>query len=216
MRLIYSILITALATSGLTYYALTPASKTSSLKEEVNRWRSRAYEAEQKNDVMRKRLAQHVTPICETNDQQQKIYGIEQEAYNESKVDINKGILGNGNVDREVAGNGSVQEDNYEEWDMLITGALETGIERLGINLDPQKRHRLISALTKMRDSSLSLEDTKNDANDPGYLRNRLQQTVTLLEVDRLFREELGVSASQFIDTVGSNEVEEINLEEQK
>lgn len=210
MRVFYGFLTGVITASGLLYFLLTPPSD-SLLEEQVNRWRVRAFEAERILNSMRRDVARKEACECEHK------AGLldAEDAKDQGQKTENSGTV---TADHDIKPattdfeDESISLDDDKQWEMLITGALETGVQRLGVTISPPQRLRLLSALNKMRDISLSIDETR-DPNDPDQLRQRLQKTTTLLEVDRLFRDELGVSVSEFVESIGSNEIEEIDVE---
>lgn len=98
-----------------------------------------------------------------------------------------------------------------EQWDALVSGALESEIERrLGTELPPERVQRLKDSLQRVRGASHSLTAEEPDANDPDAARRELERNIVLLQADRAFREELGVGVADFLRGLDPGQVEEV------
>lgn len=100
----------------------------------------------------------------------------------------------------DVARSEALNPQTRPEWEALVGGTLEWAIEHhTGERLPAEKRARLVSELARLREASLALQEAPADPGDPAELRERLAQTLTLVEVDQAFRRELGVGVSEFV-----------------
>ena len=100
----------------------------------------------------------------------------------------------------------------YEQWDALVSSALEHEVERrLGQRLSPERMERLLETLRRLRDASAGLRSEFLDPQDPDSLRDHLARTLVLVESDRLFREELGIGFSDFLRGLDGNPIEEVH-----
>jgi hypothetical protein len=100
----------------------------------------------------------------------------------------------------------------HEQWEVLVSRALEQEVERrLGRKLDHERMERLLGTLRRLRDASVGLRQEFLDPHDPESLRDHLARTLVLVESDRLFREELGISFSDFLRGLDGDPVEEIH-----
>lgn len=95
------------------------------------------------------------------------------------------------------------------EWDAFAEGMLEWEIERR-TGVSAQKRRRLVSELARLREASLALQEAPAEPRDPAELRERLARTLTLVEVDRAFRRELGVGVAEFVRELNPDAVEDV------
>lgn len=101
--------------------------------------------------------------------------------------------------------------DRQEEWTALVTGALQSEVQRrLGHALPPEQEQRLVETLARLRDTSLGLGEESVDTEDPAALRDRLARTLVLLEADRTFRTELGIGVSDFLQGLNGGQIEEV------
>jgi len=101
--------------------------------------------------------------------------------------------------------------DNKSLDDLLLNGELEKALNDAGNNLEPEKRGRLMTALSKLKESSLLQNNTQYDASDPEYLRSRIDRSIRILEVNRVFEHELGMGVSQFLNSVDPSAVEDVS-----
>lgn len=99
-------------------------------------------------------------------------------------------------------------------WTALVEGLLEQEVElRFGRRLAPEQKSRLLGELARLREASLGLQRTPAAPHDPAALRDRLSRQVAILEVDRAFREELGIGVSDFLEGLEAGEIDEITTE---
>jgi hypothetical protein len=77
--------------------------------------------------------------------------------------------------------------------------------------LTPEKKQRLISELSRLREASLALQQSPAEPDDPAEVRERLTQTLALVQVDRTFRKELGVGVAEFLQGLEPNAVESVS-----
>lgn len=100
--------------------------------------------------------------------------------------------------------------DEAREWNALVGGMLEWEVERrTGQKLDGETRERLVSELGRLREASLVLQESPAEPGDSAELRERLTQTLALVQVDQTFRRELGVSVSEFLQGLNSDVIED-------
>jgi hypothetical protein len=98
------------------------------------------------------------------------------------------------------------------EWNALVGGMLEWEVARhTGEKLTAEKRDRLISELSRLREASLALQQAPSDPGNPAELRDRLTQTLALVRVDEAFRKELGVGVAEFLRGLDSSAVEDVS-----
>lgn len=94
-------------------------------------------------------------------------------------------------------------------WAALVSGTLEQEVERrLGVRLEADRKARLLDALARMREASLGLQDEVVERPDEQALRERLGRQLVLLEVDRTFRDELGIGVAEFLQGLDSRDVD--------
>lgn len=97
-------------------------------------------------------------------------------------------------------------------WTALVEGMLEAEVQRrFGEKLDPRKKARLLAELARLREASLGLQRVPDAPAGPEQLRERLTHQVALLEVDRVFREELGVGVSEFLQGLDVDAVDDVS-----
>ena len=70
----------------------------------------------------------------------------------------------------------------------------------------------MLEILTQVRDASLLYERHALDSED-GARRDRLTRTVILLELDRAFREEMGIGVADFVRGLDPDSIEEVPAE---
>ena len=98
------------------------------------------------------------------------------------------------------------------EWKALVGGMLEWQVERrTGERLSAAQRDRLVSELARLREASLALQEAPAEPGDPAELRERLARTLTLAQVDEVFRDELGVGVSEFVRDMNPDAVEDVS-----
>jgi hypothetical protein len=98
------------------------------------------------------------------------------------------------------------------EWNALVGGMLEWEVARhTGERLTAEKKDRLISELSRLREASLALQQAPSDPNNPAELRDRLTQTLALVQVDEAFRQELGVGVTEFLRGLDAGAVEDVS-----
>jgi hypothetical protein len=68
----------------------------------------------------------------------------------------------------------------------------------------------LVDTLARLREASLALNQDPLDEADPSFLSEHLMGTLTLLEADRTFRNELGIGVSEFIRGLDRSQIEEV------
>jgi hypothetical protein len=98
------------------------------------------------------------------------------------------------------------------EWNALVGGMLEWEVARhTGEKLTAEKKDRLISELSRLRESSLALQQSPSTPDNPADVRDRLTQTLALVQVDEAFRKELGVGVSEFLRGLDASAVEDVS-----
>jgi hypothetical protein len=101
---------------------------------------------------------------------------------------------------------------NDAEWNALVGGMLEWQVERrTGEQLSAAQRDRLVSELARLREASLALQEAPAEPGDPAELRERLARTLTLAQVDEVFRDELGVGVAEFVRDMNPDAVEDVS-----
>lgn len=97
------------------------------------------------------------------------------------------------------------------EWNALVGGMLEVEVERrTGEHLTMEKKERLLAELARLREASLSLQRAPAKPQDPAELRDRLTQSLALVQADQTFRNELGVGVAEFLQGLDPEAVEEV------
>lgn len=94
---------------------------------------------------------------------------------------------------------------------LLQNGELEKALDNIRNDLEPEQRVRLISALAKLQESSVLLNSKQYNVSDPEYLRSRIDRSIRILEVNRLFEHELGIGVSQFLSSIDSSAVQDVS-----
>lgn len=97
-------------------------------------------------------------------------------------------------------------------WEALVGGRLEQeAYLRVGERLSAERKARLLDALARLRDASLDLQQLPAAPDDPAGLRDRLSRTLVLLQTDQIFREELGMGVSEFLQGADPGAVEDVS-----
>jgi hypothetical protein len=105
----------------------------------------------------------------------------------------------------------SLAPERQHEWKAVVTGTLQAEAQRrLGRRLPQDQERRLVDTLARLRDASLALNQDPLDEADPSFLSEHLMGTLTLLEADRTFRNELGIGVSEFIRGLDRSQIEEV------
>ena len=98
------------------------------------------------------------------------------------------------------------------EWDAFVGGMLEWEVARhTGEKLTAEKRDHLVSELSRLREASLTLQQAPPDPGNPAELRDRLTQTLALVQVDEAFRKELGVGVTEFLRGLDASAVVDVS-----
>jgi hypothetical protein len=93
-----------------------------------------------------------------------------------------------------------------------VAGALQLEVQRrLGRRLPPEQAQRLVETLARLRDASLGLSQEPGNPEDPSSLRDQLTRTIVLLEAERTFQKELGISVSDFLQGLAGDQIEEVS-----
>jgi hypothetical protein len=104
-----------------------------------------------------------------------------------------------------------IAPERQHEWNALVTGTLQAEVQRRsGRRLPEEQERRLVDTLTRLRDASLALNQDPLDPADASFLSEHLMGTIALLEVDRTFRNELGIGVSEFIRGLDRSQIEEV------
>jgi gas vesicle protein len=104
------------------------------------------------------------------------------------------------------------EPDSEREWTALVGGMLEWEVERrTGEKLPSEKKDRLLSELARLREASLALQEAPSEPGDPADLRERLTQTLAMVQADQTFRKELGLGVSEFLQDLNSSAVEDVS-----
>jgi len=80
-----------------------------------------------------------------------------------------------------------------------------------GEKLTAEKRDHLVSELSRLREASLALQQAPSDPGNPAELRDRLTQTLALVQVDEAFRKELGVGVTEFLRGLDASAVVDVS-----
>jgi hypothetical protein len=163
----------------------------------VEHWRQRGYEAEQQRATMQARLesltAQYATPsrppaVVPAGKQEN------------APLPLSSAML--------PLPLAPLPPPRQGEWDTLVGGMLQVEAEhRLGRTLSPEQAQRLLETLSRLRDASMELSEEPLDPSSP---HDQLMHTPTLLEVDRTFRDELGIGVSDFLQGLDGDQIEEV------
>jgi hypothetical protein len=185
------------------FAALVPAER----DHEVERWRGRAYEAEQKLAAMRTHLESLAA----------RAPSLSQPVMVAAPGERGGPSFPSGSSTPPPCPPPSLppvrlDPPRQEEWDALVSGTLQAEVERrLGRTLSPGQEQRLLDTLSVLREASLGLREAPLDPEDPRSLRDHLTRTIALLEADRTFRDELGIGVSDFLQGLDEDQIEEIS-----
>jgi hypothetical protein len=106
---------------------------------------------------------------------------------------------------------GAVESQPDAEWEALVGGMLESEVARRSDEkLTSEKKQRLISELSRLREASLALQQSPAEPDDPAEVRERLTQTLALVQVDQAFRKELGLGVAEFLQGLEPTAVENV------
>ena len=109
------------------------------------------------------------------------------------------------------ARNGSEPQAD-SEWNALVGGMLEWQVaHRTGQMLTAEKKDRLIAELSRLREASQTLQRAPAQPRDSAELRDRLTQTLALVQVDQAFRNELGLGVAEFLQGLDSKAIEDVS-----
>jgi hypothetical protein len=104
------------------------------------------------------------------------------------------------------------EPESESEWNALVGGMLEWQVERrTGRKLSAGQRDRLVSELARLREASLSLQESSAQPADVADLRDRLTQTLVLAQVDETFRRETGMGVTEFLQGLNVGAVEDVS-----
>jgi len=215
MRDFFSHTIIAVVAAATMYFAVGRNNDSSELNNELERWRLRVFEAEKTIDTLRKDPPAPVK-LTEVLGQGSPSHNAQASTSSdiETKHKYDNFIECSNEKDLASIASHEQSSNGDTQWDELINGAFESEVERMNLSMDPEKKVRLLSALNKIRETSISLQSNTMDKTDPHYLRKRLQMSVALLEVDRIFRKELNMGVSEFLDGVNRDQIEEVKIDE--
>lgn len=117
----------------------------------------------------------------------------------------------------QVAATPEFQPVSEQQWEALVSGALQTEIERrFGQALPPERQQRLVDALARVRAAAASMPVEEAGSNDAAPLRQQLTRSIILLEADRVFREETGTGVTEFLRGLDAEQVEDMNAVDRK
>lgn len=103
------------------------------------------------------------------------------------------------------------QPVSEEQWEALVSGALQSEIERrFGHNLPPERQQRLVDALARVRAAAALMPTEEPDAGAVAEPRQHLTRSIILLEADRVFREETGIGVGEFLRGLDAEQVEDV------
>jgi hypothetical protein len=98
-----------------------------------------------------------------------------------------------------------------EQWEALVSGALQSEIERrFGEALPPERRQRLVDALARVRTAAALMQAEEPEAGAGAGPPQHLTRSIILLEVDRIFREETGIGVGEFLRGLDPEQVEDV------
>lgn len=199
-------LVIALA-SGATYFISNRDSEMNLLEMKLASWRAR-FEALE-NDLVLLRQ-QSLNKIAATTNVSDK--SCEKSESKQTTADLSKTVKPKVSKSmRTGEQNSSKVLDDKSLDGLLSNGELEKALDSVRSDLDPEKRIRLITALTKLKESSVLQNSKQYEESDPEYLRSRIDRSIRILEVNRVFERELGIGVSQFINLLDSSEVEDVS-----
>jgi hypothetical protein len=103
------------------------------------------------------------------------------------------------------------QPVSEEEWEALVSGALQSEIERrFGQSLPPERQQRLVDALARVRAAAALMPGEPSDSEDAARPGQHLTRSIILLEADRVFREETGIGVAEFLRSLDAEQVEDV------
>jgi hypothetical protein len=82
---------------------------------------------------------------------------------------------------------------------------------RQGERLSAEKRERFVAELARLREASVALQHLPGEPQTSEDLRDRLTQTLALMQVDRAFRDELGMGVADFVRGLNPHAVEDVS-----
>jgi hypothetical protein len=95
-------------------------------------------------------------------------------------------------------------------WDATAGSTLEREVtERFGQGLSPDQKKFLVATLARVRDASRRLNDTPVNPADPASIREHAAQREAIQQADQVFRKELGVGVSAFVQGLSGDKIEE-------
>ena len=180
-------------------------------EKEIKQWRERAYEAEHQLALLRSRL--------ESVSAQLESVSTRLDALPSPTAGVACSTPTQTTLPPDPSPSSIIPPDltlsdltRREEWDALVAGTLQAEVHRrLGRTLSPEQEQRLVGILARLRDASLELGEETVDPEDPLSLSAHLMRTIVLLEADRSFRNELGISVSDFLQGLNEDQIEEVS-----
>ena len=104
------------------------------------------------------------------------------------------------------------QPETDSGWNALVGGMLEWEVEhRTGRKLTAEKKDRLVSTLSRLREASQALQQAPAEPRDSAELRDRLTQSIALVQADQAFRNELGLGVAEFLQGLDPTTVEDVS-----
>ena len=204
------VLVIALAGGG-TYFISNNSSDINRLEMEVTRWRAHSESLENELALLRQESIAHTIASAKASEkscEKSPLKKVESEAGLKSStvasMSSSKQVGGGKRAARKVL-------DNQALDNLLLNGDLEKALASVRNDLDPEKRLRLLTALSKLKNFSVLEQSTQYQASDPEYLRSRIDRSIRILEVNRVFEDELGIGISQFLNEIDPSAVEDVS-----
>jgi hypothetical protein len=104
-----------------------------------------------------------------------------------------------------------------EEWQALVSGALQAEVERrFGHALPPERQQRLVDALARVRAAATKMQPQEADEGESAGLRQQLTRSIVLMEADRVFREETGIGVTEFLRGLDPEQIQDVPAAEEE
>lgn len=198
-----------IALSGATtYFISNRGSDINSLEMEVTHWRAQSVALENELALLRQKYDQLETTSHISIKNNQKI-GLNRIANTASLAIAATPKLSNSQHNEKQKPIKMLDNNSLDS--LLQNGELEKALDNIKNDLKPEQRNRLILALAKLQESSVLQNSKQYDASDPEYLRSRIDRSVRILEVNRVFEHELGIGVSQFLNSLDSSAVQDLS-----
>jgi len=195
-------------TGATTYFISNRRSDINSLEMEVTHWRAQSVAFENELALLRQKYDQLETAshILDNNREQLEP--------NKKANAVNHKIAAT--AEPPTAQHNKIQNpkrmlDNKLLDSLLQNGELEQALYDIRNDLKPEQRNRLMSALAKLQESSVLENSKQYEASDPEHLRARIDRSIRILEVNRVFEHELGIGVSQFLNSLDSSAVQDLS-----